>query len=371
MRVFRKSLEAWRTQGAIRWCKKWYSMLFVMRYGPVTSINRELKRKSVVSTDTMGPFSVRQAGFMDDAKSAVSGEPSAITEAKAALMIGEDPEVKNELSQLLLPEGWTIHGSHDHEEALALVEEYPIDLVITSRATSGKEDVELLRRIRRVKSHTRVIILTDESTPEDVIASMREHAFGYLSKRFSEETLADTIHHVLETPAWDDGIEVISATPQLITLAVRCQLVAAERLLQFLGEITDLPESECRDVGMAFREMLLNAMEHGGNFDPNKYVEVCYVRTKHVLMARIKDPGDGFTLDEVRHAAIGNPPDDPLAHVKMRNDEGMRPGGYGVMLAKNLVDELIYGEKGNEVLLVKYLPGHDSSEAPQTAGSNS
>ena len=307
---------------------------------------------------------------MDDAKSAANGQSSAATETKAVLMIGDDPDVKNELSQMLVPEGWTIHKSRDPEEALALVEEYPIDLVVTSRATSGKEDVELLRRIRRMKAHTRVIILTDDSTPEDVIASMREHAFGYLSKRFSEETLADTIRRLLETPAWDDGIEVISATPQLISLAVRCQIVTAERLLQFLSEITDLPESECHDVGIAFREMLLNAMEHGGNFDPDKYVEVCYVRTKHVLMARIKDPGDGFTLDEVRHAAIGNPPDDPLAHVKRRNDEGMRPGGYGVMLAKHLVDELIYGEKGNEVLLVKYLPGYETNTAQQTDEAN-
>jgi DNA-binding response OmpR family regulator len=300
---------------------------------------------------------------MDDAKSVANGQSWAATETKAVLMIGDDPDVKNELSQLLVPEGWTIHESRNPEEALALVEEYPIDLVVTSRATSGKEDVELLRQIRRMKAHTRVIILTDESTPEDVIASMREHAFGYLSKGFSQETLADTIRRVLETPAWDDGIEVISATPQLISLAVRCQIVTAERLLQFLGEITDLPESECHDVGIAFREMLLNAMEHGGNFDPNKYVEVCYVRTKHVLMTRIRDPGDGFTLDEVWHAAIGNPPDDPLAHVKRRNDEGMRPGGYGVMLAKNLVDELIYGEKGNEVLLLKYLPGYEANKA--------
>jgi hypothetical protein len=29
------------------------------------------------------------------------------------------------------------------------------------------------------------------------------------------------------------------------------------------------------------------------------------------------------------------------------------------MLTRNLVDELIYGEKGNEVLLVKYLPGFE------------
>src|SRR6516225_8938430 len=157
---------------------------------------------------------------MNDTKSAASKDPAVTTETKAVLLIGEDPDVKDEISQLLVPEGWTVHQSRDHEEALALVEEYPIDLVVTSRATSGKEDVELLRRIRRANAHTRVIILTDESTPEDVIASMREHAFGYLSKRFSEESLADTIRHVLETPAWDDGIEVMSATPQLITLAV-------------------------------------------------------------------------------------------------------------------------------------------------------
>jgi len=35
--------------------------------------------------------------------------------------------------------------------------------------------------------------------------------------------------------------------------------------------------------------------------------------------------------------------------------QGLRPGGFGVMVARHLVDELIYGERGNDVLLVKYL----------------
>ena len=111
--------------------------------------------------------------------------------------------------------------------------------------------------------------------------------------------------------------------------------------------------------------MLLNAMEHGGKFDPNKYVEVCYVRTRHMVMARIKNPGDGFTLEEVRHAAIANPPDDPIAHVIRRNESGMRPGGYGVLLAKNLVDDSDLRGKGNEVLLVKYLPGFPPRDTPK------
>jgi anti-sigma regulatory factor (Ser/Thr protein kinase) len=33
----------------------------------------------------------------------------------------------------------------------------------------------------------------------------------------------------------------------------------------------------------------------------------------------------------------------------------LRPGGYGLLLAAGTVDELIYGEVGNEVLLIKYV----------------
>jgi anti-sigma regulatory factor (Ser/Thr protein kinase) len=34
---------------------------------------------------------------------------------------------------------------------------------------------------------------------------------------------------------------------------------------------------------------------------------------------------------------------------------GVRPGGYGILLAQHMVDDVIYGEYGNDVLLVKYL----------------
>ena len=44
-----------------------------------------------------------------------------------------------------------------------------------------------------------------------------------------------------------------------------------------------------------------------------------------------------------------------LSHVAVREAQGLRPGGFGLLLAKKLVDELIYSEEGNEVLLVKYV----------------
>jgi hypothetical protein len=38
-----------------------------------------------------------------------------------------------------------------------------------------------------------------------------------------------------------------------------------------------------------------------------------------------------------------------------REKEGMRPGGYGLLMAAGTVNELIYSEIGNEVLLIKYV----------------
>ena len=72
-------------------------------------------------------------------------------------------------------------------------------------------------------------------------------------------------------------------------------------------------------------------------------------------MCKIKDPGAGFSLEELKHSALANPPDEPFHHMERREALGMRPGGFGILMSKKLVDELLYNDKGNEVLLIKYL----------------
>jgi anti-sigma regulatory factor (Ser/Thr protein kinase) len=166
---------------------------------------------------------------------------------------------------------------------------------------------------------------------------MKERAFSYFSEPFSMNSLSDMIQNAIDGPCWDDGIEILSATPEWIRLVARCDLGTAERLVQFLREIGDLPEVESNAVGTAFREILLNAMEYGGKFQPDQYVEISYVRAKHMVMCRVKDPGEGFSLDEIEHAAVANPDEDPIRHVGSREAKGLRPGGYGVLLAQKFV----------------------------------
>ena len=272
-----------------------------------------------------------------------------------ALVVGADLQIETLVVSVLKPDGWVVTSAPDNLAALAVARARVFDLIVTSDQTSGREDVELLRQLRRARPHTRLIILAGDSTPADVIMSMRERAFSYLSKPFSLDTLAQMIRIATEGPCWDDGIEVVSGTPELIKLLARCDVKTADRLVHFLNEVADLPEPERSQVATAFREMLLNAIEHGGRLDPNQYVEIEYVRARHMIACHITDPGPGFRLDEIPHAAIANPLDDPIRHIALREEQGMRPGGFGVLLARQLVDELIYGQNGNEVLLIKYL----------------
>jgi anti-sigma regulatory factor (Ser/Thr protein kinase) len=106
--------------------------------------------------------------------------------------------------------------------------------------------------------------------------------------------------------------------------------------------------------------MLLNAIEHGGHFDPTQFVEISYLRAEHAVVCRVKDPGEGFSMQEIQHAAVSNPPDEPLRHQMFRDASGIRPGGFGLLITRSLVDELLHSERGNEVLLIKYLSGAQS-----------
>ena len=272
-----------------------------------------------------------------------------------AILVSNNATVKAMLWRILKDKQWTIQAAADNAAALKLVQGGKFDLILTGEQSSGQEDVELLRRIRRMHPHTRVIILTDETTPAAVVSAMRERAFGYFSTSYSLAVLASIVQYAIEEPCWDDGIEIVSATPEWIVMKARCDMKTAERLTQFFYEMIDLPDSEKEVVATAFRELLMNAIEHGGKFDPEKYVEISYLRTRRAVSCKIKDPGEGFNLEEIPHAAVMNPPDDPLRHLTYREAQNLRAGGFGVLLVKNSIDELLYNEKGNEVVLVKYI----------------
>jgi DNA-binding NarL/FixJ family response regulator len=274
---------------------------------------------------------------------------------RSLLLIEPDPVVQEHLTSLLQREDRHVQPVSDSREALAQLRANAVDLVVAGPGRNGFDPLKLLRRVRSIRPETKVI-LTGEPDPQHILHAIRQRAFGYLRSPVAAAPLADLVQNALEAAAWQDDIRVISARPEWITLDIRCKIDAADRTTHFLREMTgDLSPQTAEDLASAFRELLMNGIEHGGKNDPRKHVRTSLLRTKRSIIVHMHDPGTGFSLDFLPHAAISNPVDSPIRHIEVRAEEGKRPGGFGILLTKNLVDELLYNERGNAVLFVKYL----------------
>jgi CheY-like chemotaxis protein/anti-sigma regulatory factor (Ser/Thr protein kinase) len=277
---------------------------------------------------------------------------------KRILIVDDDPDVHRLLRAALAAPDRLIESAYDGLSGLQHVKAAPHDLVMTDVNMPGLDGMTLMERIHAERPGTKVVVMTVASTPENIVHAIREQAFSYFSKPFTMNAVAEMVEQALSTPSDDDDIQVLSARPSWLGLRVRCKLENGDRILQFLREMgMDLPPAEQERIGVAFREILLNAIEHGGGSDPEKRVTITYVRTKRAILYYVRDPGAGFSFDELPHAAISNPVESPVEHVEVRERLGMRPGGFGLMMTRQLVDEMLYNEAGNEVLLIKYVNG--------------
>jgi anti-sigma regulatory factor (Ser/Thr protein kinase) len=151
-------------------------------------------------------------------------------------------------------------------------------------------------------------------------------------------------------------VRVKSNRPGWVSLAVSPTLESKEQISNcFRRHLDELPEGLAESLLLAADELVANAMEHGCRLEPDHCIDVSLIRTNRVILIYVRDDGSGFSIGDIDHAAVNNPPDDPLHHTELRSQMGMRPGGFGIMLARQVADELIYNECGNAVMLIKYL----------------
>jgi CheY-like chemotaxis protein/anti-sigma regulatory factor (Ser/Thr protein kinase) len=275
---------------------------------------------------------------------------------KRILIVDDDPALHPLLAEVIGAPDRQIESAYDGLAALRSVEATPYDLIMTDLNMPGLDGMALLERIHQIRPDTKVVLMTGAGTPENIIGAIRERAFSYFSKPFVVNAVSEMVERALNSTASRDDIVVLSARPHWLELSLRCKMETADRILQFLRELgTGLPAAEQDNVATAFREILLNAIEHGGGSDPEKNVTITYVRAERALIYSVRDPGEGFSFHQLEHAAVSNPHDSPLEHALVREQRGIRPGGYGILMTRKMVDELIYNEAGNEVMLIKYL----------------
>lgn len=273
------------------------------------------------------------------------------------LVVDDDRALRHALGALLTRAGHAVRQEGDGPGAVRALAEATPEVMLLDVGLPGMSGLEVLSRARSIEHPPRVIIMTSDETPATMLQAIRGQADRYVVKPFAPGAIVEIVQDVLAgAGAAALPIEVISARPEWVELVAPCALPVADRLQSFMMRLdADLPEATRESVGRAFRELLFNAIEWGGKLDPNRRVRISCIRAKRMVLYRIADPGEGFDIDLLRHAAINNPDDNPLEHALVREEMGLRPGGLGLAIIKSIVDELIYNEARNEVVFIKYL----------------
>ena len=272
------------------------------------------------------------------------------------LVADDDATTRQMVGGVLKKNGYKVSTASDGVSALRAIRTKRFDLVLLDIWMPKLTGLGLLDKLQSDKKSPKIIVMTTDKTSETVLSALHGRVYQFLLKPLDADSLILTVESALSANPSAPPIEIISAKPHWIELLVPCEQSVVGRVQSFLLHMeNDLPPDVIEKVGYAFRELLNNAIEWGGRLDPNLKVRISYVRTKKMLMDRLDDPGPGFKMEGLTHAAVNNPQEDPIAHMKAREEKGLRPGGLGLLLTQQMVDELVYNEARNSVVLVKYL----------------
>ena len=271
------------------------------------------------------------------------------------LVADDDRTTRFAICSILKKAGYAVTAAKNGAEALRKIKQRSFALAFLDIWMPEMTGLEVLARARTDQNCPKIVIMTSDATPQSVLSAVREQAYEYLSKPFPPKKAVEVASRAL-SPESSGPIEIVSAKPHWLELLIPCTRDAADRIQSFLIKLdADLPDDQRNMIGLAFRELLLNAVEWGGQLNPNRKVRIAYVRSSRMLLYRVADPGPGFTFKELSHAAVGQSAEDPFAHMTVREQLGIRPGGFGIALTRAIADELIYNEAQNEVIFIKYL----------------
>ncbi len=111
------------------------------------------------------------------------------------LVVDDEPNYLIVLSELLRDEGFEVYTAPDGREALTIVRDVDLDLVVTDMQMPGMDGMALLEEIKGVNKDLPVVIITAYAEIDKAVAAMQAGAYSYLAKPFSNDELIVTINN--------------------------------------------------------------------------------------------------------------------------------------------------------------------------------
>lgn len=281
---------------------------------------------------------------------------------KALFLVEDDTALRTFLQEVLSEAGYRVHSFGDAESALKAAEREAPRVLVTDLRLPGMDGTALFRAIRQRGIRMGGVVITAYATEPVVVRLLGDGFTSVLAKPFSKEVLLEAAKEALRAAhklrSGDDRLEVVHPFRGWVEITSPSRQEYLRRLEQFADLLygQDLAADEKEDIKVAVSEITSNAMEWGNQGDPSRRVKVSYCLFPDELVLKIEDEGEGFQPEKVP-----DPTRDPLDAMLRRCRSGKRAGGYGLHIVQHIMDEVLYNEKGNIVLLSKRLGSEDTT----------
>lgn len=281
-----------------------------------------------------------------------------MSDARQILVAEDDPRIRTILERFLVAAGYQVTACENGREAFEAFESSarPFDLVLTDVNMPEVDGEELLRRIKAKAPRMPVIVLTARNDPALITELFKHDAYRFLSKPFTREDLQGVVSAALaeasEEPQ-DDHHAVVCDEDGWVQLTAPNRQEYLDRFQAFCEALiaSRLDERAKSELKIAVQEIGQNAIEWGNRMATDREIRLSYKLFEDRILIRIADEGPGFDPSTVPDPTI-----DPIKLIEAREARGKRPGGFGIHLARRVMDTVSYNETGNIVTMEKRFP---------------
>ncbi|MCG6929327.1 MAG: sigma-54 dependent transcriptional regulator [Desulfofustis sp.] len=110
------------------------------------------------------------------------------------LIVDDEKSMRDFLNILLTKEGYEVVTAADGEQALAVLEQTPVDLVVSDIRMPGIDGLELLSTIKERSEDIPFVMITAFASPNDAVRAMKDGAYDYISKPFNVDEIKSVIY---------------------------------------------------------------------------------------------------------------------------------------------------------------------------------
>lgn len=148
------------------------------------------------------------------------------------LLVDDDPGLLRLLSIRLRAEGYEVEAVESAHKALATLNQFSPDLVVTDLRMDKMDGIGLLKELQTRSPGLRVIIITAHGTIPDAVTATQHGAFGFLTKPIDKDELIDLVERALRISGTvetdeDWSSEIITRNRTMKEILQQAKMVAA------------------------------------------------------------------------------------------------------------------------------------------------